>query len=123
MVMTFRVSELQVLLGFTGRSKSGRKNELMQRALAIVANGCATPIQIKILELYKRRTPLSIPPPSNTRSQPPPAPPPSNRTPPYDYSKSAERERDSSGSYSQPKIPVHPDVKFKHLPFLQDQAK
>ena len=33
MVMSFRVSELQVLLGFAGRTKSGRKHELLAKAL------------------------------------------------------------------------------------------
>ena len=39
MVMSFRVSELQVLLGFAGRNKSGRKQELVTRALTLVEKG------------------------------------------------------------------------------------
>uniref|UniRef100_H3BJ41 Protein inhibitor of activated STAT 3 n=1 Tax=Mus musculus TaxID=10090 RepID=H3BJ41_MOUSE len=35
MVMSFRVSELQVLLGFAGRNKSGRKHELLAKALSV----------------------------------------------------------------------------------------
>ena len=53
MVMSFRVSELQVLLGYAGRNKSGRKQELLQRALLLVQKGCSTPVQIKIRELYR----------------------------------------------------------------------
>lgn len=52
MVMTFRVSELQMLLGFAGRNKSGRKNELQTRALDLLRLKSA-PIQMKIRELYK----------------------------------------------------------------------
>ena len=53
LITSFRVSELQVLLGFAGRNKSGRKQELLQRALQLVERGCSTPIQIKIRELYR----------------------------------------------------------------------
>ena len=53
MVMSFRVSELQVLLGFAGRNKSGRKQELLQRALQLVQKGTTMPVQIKIRELYR----------------------------------------------------------------------
>lgn len=53
MVMSFRVSELQVLLGYAGRNKTGRKTELLARALQLLQKGCSLPIQIKIKELYK----------------------------------------------------------------------
>ncbi|XP_064650058.1 E3 SUMO-protein ligase PIAS2-like isoform X5 [Lineus longissimus] len=53
MVMSFRVSELQVLLGFAGRNKSGRKQDLLMRALQLISKGCSTPVQIKIRELYR----------------------------------------------------------------------
>lgn len=53
MVMSFRVSELQVLLGYAGRNKTGRKTDLMSRALLLLQKGCSVPIQIKIRELYK----------------------------------------------------------------------
>lgn len=53
MVLSFRVSELHVLLGFAGRNKSGRKQELTQRALALVQKGCSLPVQIKIRDLYR----------------------------------------------------------------------
>ncbi|KAK6179146.1 hypothetical protein SNE40_011567 [Patella caerulea] len=54
MIMSFRVSELQVLLGFAGRNKSGRKQELLQRALQLVQKGCGLQVQIKIRELYRQ---------------------------------------------------------------------
>ncbi|KRT82183.1 hypothetical protein AMK59_3878, partial [Oryctes borbonicus] len=52
MLVTFRVSELQMLLGFAGRNKSGRKNELQQRALELLRVR-SHPIQQKIRDLYK----------------------------------------------------------------------
>jgi hypothetical protein len=53
MVTSFRVSELQVLLGFAGRNKSGRKQELMARSLQLIEKGCSTAIHIKIKDLYR----------------------------------------------------------------------
>ncbi|XP_050723980.1 E3 SUMO-protein ligase PIAS2-like isoform X3 [Eriocheir sinensis] len=52
MVMTFRVSELQMLLGYAGKNKTGRKNELQSRAMDIVRLRNPA-IQAKIKELYK----------------------------------------------------------------------
>ncbi|XP_034941887.1 E3 SUMO-protein ligase PIAS2 isoform X2 [Chelonus insularis] len=52
MVLSFRVSELQMLLGFAGRNKSGRKNELQTRALELLKLR-SHPVQLKIRELYK----------------------------------------------------------------------
>ncbi|XP_051497664.1 E3 SUMO-protein ligase PIAS2-like isoform X3 [Apus apus] len=60
MVSSFRVSELQVLLGFAGRNKSGRKHDLLMRALHILKSGCSPAVQIKIRELYRRRYPRTI---------------------------------------------------------------
>ncbi|KGL87743.1 E3 SUMO-protein ligase PIAS2, partial [Charadrius vociferus] len=57
MVSSFRVSELQVLLGFAGRNKSGRKHDLLMRALHLLKSGCSPAVQIKIQELYRRRYP------------------------------------------------------------------
>ncbi|XP_020282300.1 E3 SUMO-protein ligase PIAS3 isoform X2 [Pseudomyrmex gracilis] len=53
MVLNFRVSELQMLLGFAGRNKSGRKNELQQRALELLRLRSHPAIRLKIRELYK----------------------------------------------------------------------
>ncbi|XP_026106197.1 E3 SUMO-protein ligase PIAS2 isoform X5 [Carassius auratus] len=60
MVSSFRVSELQVLLGFAGRNKSGRKHELLLRALQLLRSGCSPAVQIKIKELYRRRYPRTF---------------------------------------------------------------
>ncbi|XP_018100095.1 E3 SUMO-protein ligase PIAS2 isoform X3 [Xenopus laevis] len=60
MVSSFRVSELQVLLGFAGRNKSGRKHDLLMRALHLLKNGCSPAVQIKIKELYRRRFPRTL---------------------------------------------------------------
>ncbi|CAB1322485.1 unnamed protein product [Coregonus sp. 'balchen'] len=61
MVSSFRVSELQVLLGFAGRNKSGRKHELLLRVLHLLKNAsCSPAVQIKIKELYRRRYPRTI---------------------------------------------------------------
>ncbi|KAM3876753.1 E3 SUMO-protein ligase PIAS2 [Diretmus argenteus] len=60
MVSSFRVSELQVLLGFAVRNKSGRKHELLLRAVHLLKNGCSPAVQIKIKELYRRRYPRII---------------------------------------------------------------
>ncbi|XP_075042225.1 E3 SUMO-protein ligase PIAS2 isoform X3 [Mixophyes fleayi] len=60
MVSSFRVSELQVLLGFAGRNKSGRKHDLVARALHLLKNGCSPAVQNKIKDLYRRRFPRSL---------------------------------------------------------------
>ncbi|XP_068278125.1 E3 SUMO-protein ligase PIAS2-like isoform X2 [Nyctibius grandis] len=60
MVSSFRVSELQVLLGFAGRNKSGRKHDLLMRALHLLKSGCSPAVQIKIRELYRCRYPRTI---------------------------------------------------------------
>lgn len=60
MVMSLRVSELQVLLGFAGRNKTGRKHELLTKSLHLVKSGCSPAIQMKIKELYRRRLPRKI---------------------------------------------------------------
>ncbi|XP_046752380.1 E3 SUMO-protein ligase PIAS2 isoform X1 [Diprion similis] len=52
MVLSFRVSELQMLLGFAGRNKSGRKNELQTRALELLRLR-SHPVQLKIRDLYR----------------------------------------------------------------------
>ncbi|XP_065122832.2 E3 SUMO-protein ligase PIAS2 isoform X1 [Paramisgurnus dabryanus] len=60
MVSSFRVSELQVLLGFAGRNKSGRKHELLLRALHLLRSDCSPAVHIKIKELYRRRYPRTF---------------------------------------------------------------
>ncbi|CAL1544479.1 unnamed protein product [Lymnaea stagnalis] len=138
MVLSFRVSELHVLLGFAGRNKSGRKQELTQRALALVQKGCSLPVQLKIRELYRQIYPVT-----GTKNQPgspsshkdlnmpvmhrhpgivgypPEGPgiivyPPEHSVGGMDYPTAIGNMR---SIIPQPPIPVNPDVKLKHLPF------
>ncbi|XP_057209689.1 E3 SUMO-protein ligase PIAS2 isoform X1 [Triplophysa rosa] len=60
MLSSFRVSEHQVLLGFAGRNQSGRKHELLLRALYLLRSGCSPAVQIKIKELYRGRYPRTF---------------------------------------------------------------
>uniref|UniRef100_A0A8D0G4Y5 Protein inhibitor of activated STAT 3 n=1 Tax=Sphenodon punctatus TaxID=8508 RepID=A0A8D0G4Y5_SPHPU len=98
MVMSFRVSELQVLLGFAGRNKSGRKHELLTKALQLLKSGCSPAVQMKIKELYRRRFPRKILTPS-------------------DLSMLHIQTGQLPSHLSSPVHPVHPDVKMKRLPF------
>ena len=52
MVMAFRVTELQNLLGHFAKNKNGRKNELQARALELTKVRDAAVIA-KIRELYR----------------------------------------------------------------------
>jgi hypothetical protein len=52
MVLNFRVSELQMLLGFAGCNKSGKKTELQARAVELLQSR-STPVRKKIKDLYK----------------------------------------------------------------------
>uniref|UniRef100_A0A663DSS6 Protein inhibitor of activated STAT 3 n=1 Tax=Aquila chrysaetos chrysaetos TaxID=223781 RepID=A0A663DSS6_AQUCH len=141
MVMSFRVSELQVLLGFAGRNKSGRKHELLTKALQLLKSGCSPAVQMKIKELYRRRFPRKILTPSDLSmlhiqaGQLPSATALTQGTVchlPYDHSSAAatvpaallppvpvlgpKHETDIQ-HLSPPIHPVHPDVKMKRLPF------
>uniref|UniRef100_A0AAZ3SAM9 Protein inhibitor of activated STAT, 1b n=1 Tax=Oncorhynchus tshawytscha TaxID=74940 RepID=A0AAZ3SAM9_ONCTS len=60
MVMSLRVSELQVLLGYAGRNKHGRKHELLTKALHLLKAGCSPAVQMKVKELYRRRFPTKM---------------------------------------------------------------
>ncbi|KAG9353734.1 hypothetical protein JZ751_011856 [Albula glossodonta] len=57
MVSAFQVSELLELLGFAGCNTSGRKHELVLRALHLLESGCSRAVHIKIKELYDCRYP------------------------------------------------------------------
>ncbi|XP_030048770.1 E3 SUMO-protein ligase PIAS2 isoform X1 [Microcaecilia unicolor] len=143
MVSSFRVSELQVLLGFAGRNKSGRKHDLVMRALHLLKSGCSPAVQIKIRELYRRRYPRTIESLSNlstvkssvfTFDKKSPIDPelavgglhslPSTSVTPHSPSsplgsvllKEAKPHFEMQQP-SPPIPPVHPDVQLKSLPF------
>ncbi|XP_062455095.1 E3 SUMO-protein ligase PIAS2 isoform X1 [Rhea pennata] len=144
MVSSFRVSELQVLLGFAGRNKSGRKHDLLMRALHLLKSGCSPAVQIKIRELYRRRYPRTIeglsdlstikPAVFNLDSSSSPVEPdlavagihplPSTSVAPQSPSSpvSSVLLQDTKPHFemqqpSPPIPPVHPDVQLKSLPF------
>ncbi|XP_064354906.1 E3 SUMO-protein ligase PIAS3 isoform X3 [Dromaius novaehollandiae] len=141
MVMSFRVSELQVLLGFAGRNKSGRKHELLTKALQLLKSGCSPAVQMKIKELYRRRFPRKILTPSDLSmlhiqaGQLPSATALTQGTVchlPYEHSSAATAvpaamlppvpmlgpKHEADVQHLSPPIhPVHPDVKMKRLPF------
>uniref|UniRef100_A0A8I3NDN1 Protein inhibitor of activated STAT 3 n=5 Tax=Canidae TaxID=9608 RepID=A0A8I3NDN1_CANLF len=127
MVMSFRVSELQVLLGFAGRNKSGRKHELLAKALHLLKSSCAPSVQMKIKELYRRRFPRKTLGPSDlSLLSLPPGPPPVGSPGPLTPIPPAllapgtllgpKREVDMHPPLPQP---VHPDVTMKPLPFYE----
>lgn len=58
--MSLRVSELQVLLGYAGRNKHGRKHELLTKALHLLKGGCSPAVHMKVKELYRRRFPAKM---------------------------------------------------------------
>ncbi|TNN30808.1 E3 SUMO-protein ligase PIAS1 [Liparis tanakae] len=60
MVMSLRVSELQVLLGYAGRNKHGRKHELLTKALQLLKAGSSPAVHMKVKELYRRRFPAKM---------------------------------------------------------------
>lgn len=138
MVSSFRVSELQVLLGFAGRNKSGRKHELLLRALHLLKSDCSPAVQIKIKELYRRRYPRpfdSLPELSNIKSNfqtgdrlvavspdLPLAASHSDLVHPHLVTSDSPVFHDSKHTMniqqpSQLMPPVHPDVQMKSLPF------
>ncbi|KAM6230159.1 E3 SUMO-protein ligase PIAS2 isoform 1-T1 [Porphyrio hochstetteri] len=144
MVSSFRVSELQVLLGFAGRNKSGRKHDLLMRALQLLKSGCSPAVQIKIRELYRRRYSRTVEGLSdltaiksavfNLDNSSSPVEPdlavagihplPSTSVTPQSPSSpvSSVLLQDTKGHFemqqpSPPIPPVHPDVQLKSLPF------
>ncbi|NXF40900.1 PIAS2 ligase, partial [Nyctibius bracteatus] len=144
MISSFRVSELQVLLGFAGRNKSGRKHDLLMRALHLLKSSCSPAVQIKIRELYRCRYPRTIeglsdlsaikPPLFNLDSSSSPVEPdlavagihplPSTSVTPQSPSSpvSSVLLQDTKPHFemqqpSPPIPPVHPDVQLKSLPF------
>ncbi|KAL7980249.1 hypothetical protein Chor_001517 [Crotalus horridus] len=134
MVMSLRVSELQVLLGYAGRNKHGRKHELLTKALHLLKAGCSPAVQMKIKELYRRRFPqkiissadLSIPSVHSTSMSSPlssstipqlafdghPA-----TSPLLPVSLLGPKHELDLPHLTSPLHPVHPDIKLQKLPF------
>lgn len=140
--MNFRVSDLQVLLGFAGRNKTGKKTELQSRALDLVKLNSPA-VEMKIKELHNRRyhnqlisrpsnyenmdRPLTDRPISNydpsinnnyaMRCNPNMRPMPMNQGPTPSYSGKPYL----SPMSTQPPYSPYADVKFKDLPFYDIQ--
>ncbi|XP_076354598.1 E3 SUMO-protein ligase PIAS2-like isoform X3 [Tachypleus tridentatus] len=140
MVLNFRLSELQVLLGFAGRNKSGKKSELQARAVELL-NMNSMPIQMKIRELQKLRYPAKSAlgnNPSSFYNMPQPTAninlqvnhhPTSQLSPQgsllpshnkVDYHHNKSVISNIPHTYDVPSYPVHPDVHFKSLPFYEN---
>ena len=152
MVMSFRVSELTMLLSFAGRSRSGRKTELQMRALELIKLR-SSPINAKVRELYRSiqqqtgamgsMAPETSPPymGASTRSSSSGSPSKSGSysdieraalqgrnpyitgTVPYSPGYTSKQTPGSTSSTSQPSYPVHPDVRLKKLPFFDSMAE
>uniref|UniRef100_A0A671DXR8 Uncharacterized protein n=1 Tax=Rhinolophus ferrumequinum TaxID=59479 RepID=A0A671DXR8_RHIFE len=60
MVVSLRVSELHVLLGYAGRNKHRCKYKLVTKVLHLLKAGCSPAVQMKIKELYSRGSPRKI---------------------------------------------------------------
>ncbi|NXX81504.1 PIAS3 ligase, partial [Urocolius indicus] len=112
MLLSFRVSELQVLLGFAGRNKSGRKHELLARALQLLRAGCSPAVHMKIRELYRRRFPRKGWSPPALPPLPPP-PLPHEPGPALPVPPGPKREPE----LQQLPQPLRPDVTMRRLPF------
>lgn len=134
MVMSLRVSELQVLLGYAGRNKHGRKHELLTKALHLLKAGCSPAVQMKIKELYRRRFPQKIMTPAdlsipNVHSSPMPPTLSPSTIPQLTYDGHPASSPLLPVSLLGPKHelelphltsalhPVHPDIKLQKLPF------
>ncbi|XP_078054321.1 E3 SUMO-protein ligase PIAS4-like isoform X2 [Mustelus asterias] len=112
MILGFRVSELQVLLGFAGRNKSGLKHELVSRALQLVRNNCSSEILKKIQDLHAHRYSTR---PTNTQCQQlPPAP-----TFPLHSSEAALNARTSVPICHTGKTDTKSNVRLTKLPFYE----
>uniref|UniRef100_A0A671SPC2 Protein inhibitor of activated STAT, 1b n=1 Tax=Sinocyclocheilus anshuiensis TaxID=1608454 RepID=A0A671SPC2_9TELE len=134
MVMSLRVSELQVLLGYAGRNKHGRKHELLTKALHLLKAGCSPAVQMKIKELYRRRFPtkmvsptdLSLPGIHSTTGGAPAGLPASLTQLGFDGHGSPSllpvallgpKHELGLSHLASTLHPVHPDVKLQRLPF------
>ncbi|XP_055932610.1 E3 SUMO-protein ligase PIAS2-like [Argiope bruennichi] len=142
MIMNFRVSDLQVLLGFAGRNKTGKKQELQARALDLLKLNSPA-VNMKVRELHNRRyhhqlmrpnsyemaeRPLSEAPMNPydlhmnnnyaPRCNPNVRPTPVHQGPSSSYSSSGKSYVASHpNTNTQPHYSTYSDVKFKELPF------
>ncbi|XP_040273637.1 E3 SUMO-protein ligase PIAS4 [Bufo bufo] len=134
MVMSFRVSDLQMLLGYVGRSKSGLKHELVTRALQLVQFDCSPEVFKKIKELYETRYSKKVTDvvPAAPVPQPHRSPDSLAVHPSYDHGTSGPRtslsppNMDYPALYGKhvnglsripPKIMTKPEVRLVKLPF------
>ncbi|XP_022237384.1 E3 SUMO-protein ligase PIAS2-like isoform X2 [Limulus polyphemus] len=140
MILNFRVSELQVLLGFAGRNKSGKKQELQYRALELLKHR-STPINMKIQQLHKQRFPpntsvINSIGPCHLYGALPTLPHitgldesiTGNQMVPgnslyYDYTSPKHAGSSAQSGYNMAKYPLHPDVRLKPLPFYDVLAE
>ncbi|XP_048875190.1 E3 SUMO-protein ligase PIAS2 isoform X3 [Brienomyrus brachyistius] len=116
-----------------GRNKSGRKHELLLRALHLLKSGCSPAVQIKIKELYRRRYPRtteSLPDFSSLKSSVFAASivdPDLSLTTGNSHGSSTGTHTSVYLHETKPRMdmqqpappipPVHPDVQMKSLPF------
>ncbi|XP_060642153.2 E3 SUMO-protein ligase PIAS4 isoform X1 [Anolis sagrei] len=143
MVMSFRVSDLQMLLGFVGRSKSGLKHELVTRALQLVQFDCSPELFKKIKEIYETRYAKLSEPPGAPKPQVSPTAPTQPPTAPDGMPLHASFDRSGNNNTAVPRTalsstnidypslygkylnglgrlpvkPVKPEVRLVKLPF------
>lgn len=121
MVMSFRLSELQVLLGFAGCNRSRRKQELLSQALQLLRSGCGAAVHMKIKELYRRRFPRKLLAPPDLAMLHGPGAPGAPRDAchlPYDHGAAVPASLLPVGKReAEAPLPVHPDVTMRSLPF------
>ena len=149
MVMSFRVSELTMLLSFAGRSRSGRKTELQMRALELIKLR-SSPINAKVRELYRSIQAQTVAMGQNAADTTPPYIGTSTRSSSTlspskagaysdieraalqgrnyisgvpNYTPGYTSKQAPSSSASQQPFPVHPDVRLKKLPFFDSIAE
>ncbi|XP_063674715.1 E3 SUMO-protein ligase PIAS2-like isoform X2 [Bolinopsis microptera] len=142
MVTNFRVQELQQLMSMCNRSRVGRKQELLSRALYLVKNindvskDCKVASSIR--DLYNRRYPsrqmqivggmqdancIPLPPTTEgdcaeTSGAVQTSPTTGPRTNGYPSTSGGYSSTDSTADKAQ--VPVLPDVSFKDLPFYEE---
>ncbi|NWQ84943.1 PIAS1 ligase, partial [Columbina picui] len=118
MVMSFRVSDLQVLLGFAGQNRSGTKPELLAQALQLLRSSCGAAVHMKIKELYRRRFPRKPLVPPDLAALHGPGTPRDVCHLPYERGAALSAALLPVGKReAEAPLPVHPDVTMRSLPF------